>query len=129
MKTKNKITLIITFIAIITVNGIAGELFSKEEQKFPQWILKLIEKEEYRRVANPPASLNECKYKGKKVYYLPPRCCDIPSSLYDENGNFVCSPDGGKTGNGDGKCTDFFYEFEKSECVVIWQDKRTRMLV
>jgi hypothetical protein len=46
------------------------------------------------------------KYKGKVAYYVPPRCCDIPSELYDENGRLICYPHGGFVG-GDGRCPSF----------------------
>jgi len=74
------------------------ELGSYEE--VTDWIKDLIEKEENEPIANPPASLTKCEYKNQIVYYLPPRCCDISSILYDENGNFICAPDGGFTGSG-----------------------------
>jgi len=82
---------------------IAGVLMSAnsslaEEYQFPDWITKLIEKEKTGVVANPPASLSRCNYKGRPVYYLPPRCCDIPGVLYDENGTVICNPSGGLTG-------------------------------
>jgi hypothetical protein len=112
--------------AMLLISGLTGGAFSEEKYQFPEWINRLIEKEKAGEAANPPASLSRCKYKGQTVYYRPPRCCDISSSLYDENGNIICSPDGGFTGRGDGKCPDFFYEYEKRECEVIWTDTRTR---
>ncbi len=48
------------------------------------------------------------RFYGETVYYVPPKCCDIPSVLFDEKGEVLCSPDGGLTGSGDGKCPDFF---------------------
>ncbi|TSC78333.1 MAG: hypothetical protein G01um101433_274 [Parcubacteria group bacterium Gr01-1014_33] len=89
---------------------------------YPSWIKKLITEEESDRVANPPASLTQFEYKNQTVYYLPSRCCDIPSILYDENGNVICSPDGGFTGRGDGKCSDFFKTRQNGK--VIWKDTR-----
>lgn len=53
-------------------------------------------------VWNPPAKIYSYQYSGRKVYYFPPRCCDIPSTLYDDNCNVICHPDGGYTGGGDG---------------------------
>lgn len=42
-----------------------------------------------------------------KVYYLAQSpCCDIPHSLFDEHGSFVCAPTGGFAGQGDGKCPE-----------------------
>lgn len=73
-------------------------------------------------VRNPPGSVWQYEYKGQSVYYIPAYCCDIPSQLLDSNCNQICSPDGGYTGAGDGKCADFF-ELRKNE-KLIWQDSR-----
>ena len=73
-------------------------------------------------VANPPAKVFSYQYKGKTVYYIPPKCCDIPSTLYDADCNIICSPDGGFSGRGDGRCPDFFTS--RTEERVIWEDKR-----
>jgi hypothetical protein len=45
-------------------------------------------------------------YRGRLAYYIPPRCCDIPSQLYDEHGTLICYPHGGFAG-GDGRCLSF----------------------
>lgn len=88
----------------------------------PSWVNEFIKNQLSEPVANPPASLSKCEWKGQTVYYLPPRCCDIQSELYDKNGNLICRPDGGIAANGDGKCPDF--NKEKQNCEVIWTDKR-----
>ena len=44
------------------------------------------------------------------------------STLYDENCNKICSPDGGIAGNGDGLCPDFFTNRTNER--LIWEDKR-----
>lgn len=90
---------------------------------YPAWIQKLIAEQESDQVANPPASLTRCEYKNQTIYYLPSRCCDIGSVLYGESGDFICSPDGGFTGGGDGKCLDFYQT--KQNCTVIWKDSRS----
>lgn len=71
---------------------------------------------------NPPAKVFSYEYRGQTVYYIPPRCCDIPSTLYDENCHIVCSPDGGLTGNGDGLCDDFITT--RTDEKLIWEDVR-----
>jgi hypothetical protein len=126
MKIKLNMTVWVAAVVILLlINGLADNLFSEEKYQFPDWINKLIEKEETEGVANPPASLSKCIYKGRVVYYRPPRCCDIPGILYDKNGNVICSPDGGLTGRGDGKCPDFSFGNEENGCEVIWKDLRT----
>lgn len=88
----------------------------------PAWLNDLIEKEKNGPVANPHASLSKCTYRNQNVYYLPPRCCDVPGSVYNDKGDVICSPDGGFTGKGDGKCTDFFNT--RKDCVILWKDAR-----
>jgi hypothetical protein len=73
-------------------------------------------------VWNPPAKIYSYQFKGQTVYYFSSRCCDIPSMLYDENCNFICSPDGGLTGSGDGQCSDFFSLRTNEK--LIWEDTR-----
>lgn len=54
------------------------------------------------------ADVTEYMYKGKKVYYIKPRGFDMLNSVYDENWNYMGSPDGGISGKGNGKMTDFW---------------------
>jgi len=86
------------------------------------WLDKLIDQIKSEKVTNPPSSIWRYEYKGRIVYFRPQICCDQFSYLYDENGNIICAPDGGFTGIGDGRCTDFFSERTKE--TVIWIDPR-----
>ncbi|MDO9260913.1 MAG: hypothetical protein Q7U08_03115, partial [Flavobacteriaceae bacterium] len=70
-------------------------------------IREKIEQFKREKVSNPPRSVYSYQYKGKTVYYITADCCDQYNILYDVNCNVICSPDGGITGNGDGRCTDF----------------------
>jgi hypothetical protein len=71
---------------------------------------------------NPPRSIIEYTYKGKKVFYVPAQCCDQFSDLFDESCNLLGHPDGGITGKGDGKFPDFSTEAKDPK--VIWKDDR-----
>jgi hypothetical protein len=73
-------------------------------------------------VRNPPGSIWRYEYNGKTVYYIPAYCCDMQSELFDGNCNKICSPDGGFTGKGDGKCSDFFTNRKNEK--LIWKDER-----
>ena len=73
-------------------------------------------------VANPPIGVYQYLYNGDSVYYVSSPCCDQYTTLYDENCNIICHPSGGITGNGDGKCPDFFEKRTNEK--VIWQDDR-----
>ena len=89
----------------------------------PEWLTDLIQRLDTEPVADPPASITQYGYKGQTVYFLPQRCCDIFSDLYDADGNVIGHPDGGITGQGDGRAPDFFEE--RSSERIIWQDQRT----
>jgi hypothetical protein len=71
---------------------------------------------------NPAATVWQYEYNGQTVYYIPPSCCDVMSQLYDNNCNLICNPDGGITGAGDGKCSDFFNKRKNEK--LIWKDDR-----
>lgn len=88
----------------------------------PDCIDNMIDDIKNESVWNPPAKVYSYTYEGQTVYFIPQRCCDIPSSLYDDNCNLICNPDGGESGTGDGKCTDFF-ELRTNE-KLIWEDTR-----
>ncbi len=90
----------------------------------PKWVDGLIERYKAGPQGNPALAVWRYSYKGRKVYYLPPQCCDQYSQLYNEAGKLLCAPDGGKTGHGDGKCPNFF-KLRKSG-KLIWQDPRGR---
>ena len=88
----------------------------------PTWLTVLIQRLENQPVANPPASITQYEYQGRTVYFLPQRCCDISSTLYDVDGNIVAHPDGGITGQGDGRAPGFSRERTKGR--TIWADQR-----
>lgn len=88
----------------------------------PDCIVNMITQIKGQDKWNPPATITRYLYKGQVVYFIPQRCCDIPSVLLDEQCNIVCSPDGGIGGGGDGKCMDFFAT--RSAEKLIWQDSR-----
>jgi beta-lactamase class A len=90
----------------------------------PPFVRDLIKRFEAEAVANPPATITRYEYNGHAVYYVPPRCCDIPSTLYDDAGTMICHPDGGFTARGDAKCSDFFDA--RSKARLIWRDARKR---
>lgn len=54
-----------------------------------------------------PAFIMAYTYQGKKVFFIPERCCDQLAEVVDEQCQVICNPSGGITGMGDGRCTDF----------------------
>ena len=108
-------------LAVVLSAACAMEKTVGEEPR-PEWVTALIRELESEPVANPPAQLIRYDYQGQAVYYLPPRCCDIPSNVYNATGAVICQADGGLRGDGDGRCPDFF-TLRKDE-KIIWRDPR-----
>jgi hypothetical protein len=86
----------------------------------PSWVADLIEEFENQPVANPPRSIWQYVYEGQIVYSV---SSDMMATVYDYEGNYVCQPWGGFTGQGDGQCGDFFET--STDAKLIWQDNRT----
>ena len=53
------------------------------------WLTDLNQRLKNEPVANPPALIAQYEYQGKTVYFVPQRCCDIFSDLYDADGNII----------------------------------------
>ena len=88
----------------------------------PPFVDALIARLEAEPVANPPAEIWRYTYGGRPVWYVPPQCCDIPSQLYESDGDAICQPDGGFSGRGDGRCPDF--GATRRDGVRVWVDPR-----
>lgn len=93
-------------------------------QPVPAWVKTLIDVKKSSPLEDPPSTIKKCTYQNKNVYYVSSPCCDQYNYLYDENNQTICAPDGGLTGRGDGKCTDF--SLDKNNCELIWQDSRSK---
>lgn len=73
----------------------------------PAWVMSLIPENENN---TSETTVLRCQYKNQTVYYVTSPCCDQYNYVYDENKEALCAPDGGFTGRGDGKCSDFTTE-------------------
>lgn len=87
----------------------------------PKCIEKKIKEIQDQPVANPATQVWLWEYNGTKYYYFTAACCDQFSSLYDSNCDFVCAPDGGFSGGGDGNCIPGIQAATKT---LIWKDPR-----
>jgi len=110
------------FLLIITV--LQANICKKTDipKDISKCIVEKIAEIKADKVWNPPGSIWQYEYNEQTVYYIPSRCCDIPSILIDGNCNTICSPNGGFIGNGDGKCKDFFEKRRNEK--LIWKDNR-----
>ncbi|MDO8564137.1 MAG: hypothetical protein Q7R87_03960 [Nanoarchaeota archaeon] len=70
----------------------------------------------YNNIKDNAQMIKKCTYDGKTVYYKITNCCDNYNSIYNVWGKLICSPDGGITGKGDGRCMG-----EISDCTTIWE--------
>jgi len=107
----------------LLVGAACSESVPTEPEGNPAWLEALIARIEQEPVTVPPSAIYGYRYRGESVYFRISRCCDIRSVLYDANGAFLCEPDGGIDGGGDGRCPDFFST--RSEERLVWQDPRT----
>jgi hypothetical protein len=119
-----KLTPLTYLIAILFLPLIACKKL--RDLNLPKGCARCINKEiktiKSKGISNPAASIWQYDYNGQTVFYIPASCCDVPSRLMDNNCNFMCSPDGGITGNGNGNCTDFFSKRTNEK--LIWEDDR-----
>ncbi len=109
-------------LCVLLSHGCGGTVTSPSA--LPDWLAVLIRGFQSAPVGNPPRSIYRYNYNGQTVYYVPAQCCDQLSTLYDAAGQVLCAPDGGISGRGDGRCSDFFEQ--RTHEVLIWRDTRTR---
>jgi hypothetical protein len=112
--------LIVLSVLVIVAAGCAPS----SQVENPPWVDQLIRNTQNEPAGNPPQSIWRYDYNGQTVYYIPPQCCDQYSQLLDAGGKVICAPDGGFTGQGDGRCPDFLEKRTNEE--LIWKDSRSR---
>ena len=95
---------------------------SEMTDTIPSCMLEKIELFKSEARQNPPRKVYSYVYKGQKVYYVTPPCCDFFSELFDGNCVLIANPDGGFTGRGDGKLPDFISARTVEK--LVWEDTR-----
>jgi len=111
-------TFIFLFIAFTVFISFCSN--PSEPKDKPVWLNTFLHKMEQEH--NYPVEIWKYDWNGKTVYYSIADCCDQFNHLLDEDGKVICSPNGGYTGNGDGKCPDFWNE--KKNGKLIWKKKQ-----
>ena len=106
------------------LNCIRIHISTSTQLEIPDCINELIIKFQNEPIGNPPQSIWQYEYNGDTVYYVPAQCCDQWSILFDSECNNICAPDGGFTGHGDGRCSDFFATSTNRK--LVWKDLRSR---
>ncbi len=117
-----RVALIFTLCAACFFALACSDSSPSEPDESPSWLQALIAQITSEPVTNPPSAIFSYRYRDETVYFRPSRCCDVASVLYDRDGNVLCAPDGGITGNGDGRCPDFFAA--RSSERLVWRDPR-----
>nr|WP_295376372.1 hypothetical protein [Pseudoxanthomonas sp.] len=79
-------------------SGMAGS------PQLPDWLRAKITDYERQPARQAPSTIWRITHQGQPAYYLVSPCCDQFNPLLDANGREICSPSGGFTGAGDGKC-------------------------
>ena len=111
---------ILIFIIPVIINGM--QCTKNRVADIPSCIQQKINTIKTQPKWNPPATVTEYLYNGKKVYLFTSDCCDQYNELYDSNCNYLCAPSGGITGGGDRKCTDF--SAKATMIREVWRDVR-----
>lgn len=83
--------------------GTSGET-KKEQATLPDWLRARIVEYERLPARGAPSSIWRITHQGSPAFYLVSPCCDQFNPLLDARGGEICSPSGGFTGAGDGKC-------------------------
>ncbi len=70
----------------------------------PDWLRARIAIYERQPVRQAPGTIWRITHQGAPAFYVVSPCCDQFNPLLDAGGREICSPSGGFTGAGDGKC-------------------------
>ena len=85
----------------------ATKIADASKDSIPVCVKKIIDDANKETPPNPPLQVDEYLYNGKTVFLVTAPCCDFFNTVYDDSCKMICSPTGGITGQGDGKCKDF----------------------
>lgn len=113
-----------SLVILSLMNVLIAQTPISDTSQHPVWVGEMIERYQAAAVTNPPRSITRYRYRDGSVYYVPAKCCDQFSQLFDDQGQAICAPDGGYTGRGDGRCADF--RSERRDPELIWRDSRKR---
>lgn len=102
--------------------SVAAKKCNKPKESLPACVQQRIDEIKKQPPWNPRAEVYEYEYNGIRVYYITSDCCDNYNTLIDNNCNYLCSPSGGITGKGDGKCPDF--QANAKMIRLVWKDER-----
>jgi hypothetical protein len=105
-----------------TVDAVPARDMRLDSTARPAWLQTRIQSILATRKRNPIIRVTRYLYNGESVYYESAPCCNQQSTLYDVEGKVLCHPEGGITGRGDGKCSNF--QKRRTNEQLVWQDPR-----
>jgi hypothetical protein len=120
MAARSCASLLLALAALLAACASSGTAPAADQH--PTWLKALIVALERRPPGHPPWVVSRYRYQGQVVYHLPPPCCDAPGALYDAAGRYLCAPDGGFLGIGEGRCRDF--QTRRTDGQLVWHDSR-----
>lgn len=100
-------TFLLVFVVVLMIGC--------KEQENPDFVNELIDSHADSNIR----AVWSFRFNGDTVYYIQNGCCDMYNVLYDAHGEKICSPDGGITGSGDGRCPTFWDSAKRRN--VIWE--------
>jgi hypothetical protein len=112
---------IITFAAMLFLFSCASNKKASSKKDLPSCLETKIKSMTENPSEGAPQAVTRYHYNGKTVYYMKAPCCDKFNIVFDSACNILGYPDGGYTGRGDGKMTDFFKGATDEK--VVWQKK------
>lgn len=105
-----------------TVDAVPARDMRLDSTARPLWLRNRIQRILATRKRNPIIRITRYQYDGAAVYYESAPCCDQQSTLYTLDGKVLCHPEGGITGKGDGRCSNF--STRRTNEQLVWQDPR-----
>ncbi len=105
-------------------NVVKEEKESLVKDAMPECLTNVIKEMSANPAEGAPLSVTRYDYKRKQVYYFASACCDRYNIVYDSACHILGYPDGGFTGRGDGKMTDF--KNEATNATLVWQPEQKK---
>jgi hypothetical protein len=110
---------IITFLSVLFLFSCATSKKGNDLKKLPPCLQTKMKTMSENPGEGTPQSITRYNYKGQTVYYMVSPCCDKYNIVFDSVCNILGFPDGGFTGKGDGRMTDFHNEAKDGK--VVWK--------
>lgn len=92
------------FVSVCIVSLTFDDVWADQPDELPTWLQNKLDSY---KIYDPLITAHKTTYRNNPAYYIAPRCCDIPSELYDAEGKLICHPTGNISGGGDGQCPDW----------------------